>query len=97
VAYEKGETYLHLNHLQPPPSIFYVIFLFFLFLPLWLLQSVLAFFGFAFSQHDHIVEFCAHVSVHRESMLECSNKMTLLYSILFPANRAQSFFNLGAG
>jgi len=46
---------LHLDPLQPPPSIFYVVFLFFLFLTLWLLQYVLAFFGLAFFQHDHPV------------------------------------------
>jgi hypothetical protein len=33
-----------------------------------------------------LYEFYAYGSVHCESMLECSNKMTLLYSILFPAN-----------
>jgi hypothetical protein len=36
--------------LKPSLSIFYVAFLFSLFLPLWLLQSVVAFF-----QHDHTI------------------------------------------
>ena len=41
--------------LQPSLSIFYVALLFSLFLPLRLLQSVVAVFGFAFFQHDHTI------------------------------------------
>jgi hypothetical protein len=41
--------------LQPSLSIYCVAFIFFMFLPLWLLQSVVAFFGFAFFHHDHSI------------------------------------------
>jgi hypothetical protein len=36
-------------------------------------------------------KFYVHVSVHRESMLKCSSNMTLLFSILFPANSSTYF------
>ena len=42
----------YISSLQTSLSIFCVAFLFSLFLPLWLLKSVVAFFGFAFF-HDH--------------------------------------------
>ena len=45
---------LYLSPLQPHLSICYVVF-FSLFIPLSLLQFVLAFFGFAFSQRDHTI------------------------------------------
>ena len=46
---------LYLSALLANLSIFFTIILFFLFLPLRLLQFVLTFFGFVFFQHDHII------------------------------------------
>jgi hypothetical protein len=44
-----------LNPQPPRLFIFYVVFLFAVFLPLWLLQFVLAFYGLASFQHDRTI------------------------------------------
>jgi len=46
---------LYLSPLLPHLSIFCIIILFFLFVPLQLLQFVSAFFSLAFLQHDHTI------------------------------------------
>jgi hypothetical protein len=46
---------LYLNHLQLRPSILYVVFLFSIFLPLQLMQSVWVFLGPSYLPHDHTI------------------------------------------